>query len=159
MGSITYPCSDLSQSMLVKGALGNKPWSTSPYHVTLWQWVYEWVEYQQGKSEGFDSCDRPSNLTQIGFKSSIYQKISWWYDDGNIIVKKVWRTDGQTDWTILRAAWSQLKIIIMSPIRSAPHNRSTHSWKVCNLSWNSRAPGSVLVSSATNRYNAVSLLA
>ena len=22
----------------------------------------------QGKSEGFDSCDRPSNLTQIGFK-------------------------------------------------------------------------------------------
>ena len=27
---------------------------------------------QQGKSEGFDSCDRPSNLTQIGFKSSIF---------------------------------------------------------------------------------------
>ena len=41
-------------------------------------------------------------------------KISWWYDDGNI-VKKVWRTDrqtdGQTDWTIHRVAWSQLKII------------------------------------------------
>ena len=43
-------------------------------------------------------------------------KISWWYDDGNI-VKKVWRTDrrtdGQTDRqtenTIHRAAWSQLK--------------------------------------------------
>ena len=29
--------------------------------------------FQQGKSEGFDSCDRPSNLTQIGFKSSIFQ--------------------------------------------------------------------------------------
>ena len=28
---------------------------------------------KQGKSEGFDSCDRPSNLTQIGFKSSIFQ--------------------------------------------------------------------------------------
>ena len=28
---------------------------------------------QQGKSEGFDSCDRPSNLTQTGFKLSIYQ--------------------------------------------------------------------------------------
>ena len=28
---------------------------------------------EQGKSEGFDSCDRPSNLTQIGFKSSIFQ--------------------------------------------------------------------------------------
>ena len=25
-------------------------------------------EKEQGKSEGFDSCDRPSNLTQIGFK-------------------------------------------------------------------------------------------
>ena len=24
---------------------------------------------EQGKSEGFDSCDRPSNPTQIGFKS------------------------------------------------------------------------------------------
>ena len=26
---------------------------------------------KQGKSEGFDSCDRPTNLTQIGIKSSI----------------------------------------------------------------------------------------
>ena len=38
--------------------------------------------------------------------------ISWWYDEGNIVIK-VWRTDrqtdGQTDWTIHRAAWSQLK--------------------------------------------------
>ena len=31
--------------------------------------------FQQGKSEGFDSCDRPSNLTQIGFKSSIFQHL------------------------------------------------------------------------------------
>ena len=32
---------------------------------------------EQGKSEGFDSCrgDRPSNLTQIGFKSSIFQPV------------------------------------------------------------------------------------
>ena len=29
----------------------------------------------QGKSEGFDSCYRPSNLTQIGFKSSIFQPV------------------------------------------------------------------------------------
>ena len=29
-------------------------------------------------------------------------------------MKKVWRTDGQTDWTILRAAWSQLKNNIQS---------------------------------------------
>ena len=29
--------------------------------------------HKQGKSEGFDSCDRPSNLTQIGYKTSIFQ--------------------------------------------------------------------------------------
>ena len=30
---------------------------------------------KQGKSEGFDSCDWPSNLTQIGFKSLIFQPV------------------------------------------------------------------------------------
>ena len=35
-------------------------------------------ETQQGKSEGFDSCDRPSNLTQIGFESSIFQPVWPW---------------------------------------------------------------------------------
>ena len=32
-----------------------------------------WIEFEgkkQGKSEGFDRCDQPSNITQIGFKSS-----------------------------------------------------------------------------------------
>ena len=33
---------------------------------------------KQGKSEGFDSCDWPSNLTQIGFKSSIFQPVWPW---------------------------------------------------------------------------------
>ena len=33
---------------------------------------------KQGKSEGFDSCDRPSNLTQIGFISSIFQPLWPW---------------------------------------------------------------------------------
>ena len=35
----------------------------------------------QGKFEGFDSCDRPSNLTQIGFESSIFSPRDleiWW---------------------------------------------------------------------------------
>ena len=32
----------------------------------------EWYT-ETRQSEGFDSCDRPSNLTQIGFKSSIFQ--------------------------------------------------------------------------------------
>ena len=33
---------------------------------------------EQGKSEGFDSCDRPSNLTQIGLKLSIFQPVWPW---------------------------------------------------------------------------------
>ena len=37
--------------------------------------------FKQGKSEGFDSCDRPSNLTQIGLKWSIFRPCDleiWW---------------------------------------------------------------------------------
>ena len=30
---------------------------------------------KKGKSEGFDSCDRPSNLTEIGFESLISQPV------------------------------------------------------------------------------------
>ena len=33
---------------------------------------------QQDKSEGFDSCDGPSNLAEIGFKSSIFQPVWPW---------------------------------------------------------------------------------
>ena len=139
---------------------------------------------KKGKSEGFDSCDRPSNLTQIGFKSSIFQPVwPWnlmddlvkkngrapllsniklyasfhhhmWIQTGvtvrkwlswvmtsvtltfdlwpspfawtsllslvitpeNFVMIRWWEhsqkgvTDRQTDWTIHRAAWSQLKI-------------------------------------------------
>ena len=35
-------------------------------------------QLEQGKSEGFESCDRPSNLTEIGFKSSIHQPVWPW---------------------------------------------------------------------------------
>ena len=46
--------------------------------VVVYQWIlkrtkYLRLLYQQGKSDGFDSCDRPSDLTQIGFKSSIFR--------------------------------------------------------------------------------------
>ena len=34
-------------------------------------WTLHSSNYQQSKSGGFDSCDRPSNFTQIRFKSSI----------------------------------------------------------------------------------------
>ena len=36
------------------------------------------INQKQDKSEGFDSCDRPSNLTQIGFQSSIFQPVWPW---------------------------------------------------------------------------------
>ena len=42
--------------------------------------------YKQGKSEGFDSCDRPSNRTQIGLKSSIFHPCHleiWWMTPKN----------------------------------------------------------------------------
>ena len=46
------------------------------------------VFIEQGKSEGFDSCDRPSNLAQIWSKSSIFQPVWPWnlmYDLEKII--------------------------------------------------------------------------
>ena len=33
---------------------------------------------QLGKSEWFDNCNRPSNLTQIGLKLSIFQPVWPW---------------------------------------------------------------------------------
>ena len=36
------------------------------------------LKCKQGKSQGSDSCDRPSYLTQIGFKSSIFQPVWPW---------------------------------------------------------------------------------
>ena len=47
-----------------------------------YEWYISWLSkstvFEQGKSEGFDSCDWPSNLTQIGFKSSIFQPVWPW---------------------------------------------------------------------------------
>ena len=39
-------------------------WAVWPWHLT--------DDLEQGKSDGFDSGDQPSNLTQIGFTSSIF---------------------------------------------------------------------------------------
>ena len=47
---------------------------SAPEEITLNCW-------EQGKSEGFDSCDRPSYLAQIWSKSSIFQPCHlkiWW---------------------------------------------------------------------------------
>ena len=53
-----------------------------------WSWksITQVANWKQGKSEGFDSCDQPTNLIQIGFKSSIFQTMwpwIWWMTSKN----------------------------------------------------------------------------
>ena len=68
------------------------PWTKIKFYgvVTIWHlflWIWYWTQRsregqhsegtyclyeKQGKSEGFDSCDRSRFLLQIGFKSSIH---------------------------------------------------------------------------------------
>ena len=59
----------------------------------IFQWIYDGFffvhYYKQGKFEWFDSCDRPSNLSQIGFKSSIFRPCDleiWWMTPKNNIL-------------------------------------------------------------------------
>ena len=62
----------------------NSNWSYSPETLTfgsnstifraVWPWNLTY-DLEQGKSEGFDSCDRPSNLSQIEFEPSIFQPV------------------------------------------------------------------------------------
>ena len=72
----------LSLNNLILLLLNWDEWS----HPCNWYSINQWltgngfrpkipIDHQQGKSEGFDSCDRPSNLTQIGFESSIFQPV------------------------------------------------------------------------------------
>ena len=42
------------------------------------KWKSSVSDTTQSKSGGFDSCDWPSNLTQTGFKSSIFQPVWPW---------------------------------------------------------------------------------
>ena len=91
---------------IISSSYVNSNWSYSPETVKL----------------GFDLCDLnlwPLTMTffmDLTLVIGNNDKILWWYDDGNI-VKKVGQTDrwterrrdGETDNTICRAAWSQLK--------------------------------------------------
>ena len=55
-----------------------KPSKCNPQETKCWN--------KQGKSEGFESCDRPSNLTEIGLKSSIFCPCDleiWWMTPKN----------------------------------------------------------------------------
>ena len=51
--------------------------SNSTIFIPVWPWNLK-DDPQQGKSEGFDSCDPPSILIQIGLKSSIFQPMWPW---------------------------------------------------------------------------------
>ena len=74
--------------------LVNSNWSYSPeilnsgqnwFFYPVWLWNLT-DDLDQGKSDGFDSCDRPSNLTQIGFKLSIFRPCDleiWWMTPKN----------------------------------------------------------------------------
>ena len=50
-------------------------------------WLNIW---QQGKSDGFDGCNWPSNLTQIGFKTSSFQPV--WFEFWYITLKNEYST-------------------------------------------------------------------
>ena len=59
------------------------------------------IPSKQGKSEGFDSCDRPNNLTQIGFKSSIFQPVWPW----NLIWSGLVKWSAVLLWSVSRMGW------------------------------------------------------
>ena len=65
--------------LMMKSVQSISHYTTAKLSVHVWNhdliWWQNKIDTQQGKSEGFDSCDRPSNLTQIGFKSSICQPV------------------------------------------------------------------------------------
>ena len=59
-----------------KGAL--QKWHNKTKGFSSWFCLIILHENKQGKSEGFDSCDQPSNLTQAWFKSLIFQPLRPW---------------------------------------------------------------------------------
>ena len=78
IGHLSFAVSSFVQHFIAIGEFklelqsGNtKSRSKSTIFLAVWPWNLT-DDLQQGKSEGFDSCDRPSNLTQIGFESSIF---------------------------------------------------------------------------------------
>ena len=63
-------------------------WSKSGIFCPLWPWNLT-DDLEQGKSEGFDSCDRPSNLAQIwvkigNFLSRVTLKFDIWKTIGHL---------------------------------------------------------------------------
>ena len=81
IGHLSYTTSSFVHHFVPIGELKLKlqsrnAWCGSKSTIFLAMWPRNFTDDpKQGKSEGFDSCDRPSNLTQIGFKSSIFQPV------------------------------------------------------------------------------------
>ena len=70
---------------------------------------------QQGKSEGFDSCDRPSNLVKILSKSSIFQpmwpwNLIWWMTSKNNRAPLLYYIELCASFQIQR--WIQTKVTV-----------------------------------------------
>ena len=91
----------LTIKLIISSLYVNSNWSYGPETVKL----------------GFDLCDPdlwpwPFAWTSL-LSLVIIGNTSWKFHDDRNMVKKVWwtdrRTDRQTDWTIHKAAWSQLK--------------------------------------------------
>ena len=66
-----------------RGSEDTNVWQTKGrklYIITHGVWGYKCMtnERKQGKSEGFDGCDWPDNLTQIGLQSLVFQPVSPW---------------------------------------------------------------------------------
>ena len=84
IGHLSFAVSSFVQHFIAIGVFklellsGNAQFgSNSTIFRPVWPWNLTY-DLEQGKSEGFDSCDRPSYLTQIGFKSSIFQPVWPW---------------------------------------------------------------------------------
>ena len=84
IGHLFYATSSFVHHFVIIGEFklelqsGNAP---SGSNLTLFGAVWPWNltdDLEQGKSDGFDSCDRPSNLAQIWSNSSIFQPVWPW---------------------------------------------------------------------------------
>ena len=82
----------------------------------LWPWPFAWT-----------------SLLSLVINPENFMMIRWWEHS-----KKVWRTDGRTDWTIHRAAWSQLKTSVYLStylLRWPPYFLRTHKYHLSLTSY------------------------
>ena len=86
---------------------------------------YTLIFWEQGKSEEFDSCDRPSNLTQIGLKSSIFQ----WCD------LEIWLMTSKNYTTPLLHCIKLCQGVQPWALTEFPDFSLTFPWPFCGFPW------------------------